>query len=89
MTTDITSPKWRGERAAAIDPASVRFTAIPAPTKSCAGCLFNSQRGEVCDIAIKIADAANMPDCTDGTGPEYIYVTDPSPQMWLVEVAAC
>jgi hypothetical protein len=83
--TDITSPHWRGERAAAIDPGSVRFTAIESPSNDCRSCMFNSQRGAVCDTANVIAERAGMPECC--TGPEYIYVLDPSPQMWLVEVA--
>jgi hypothetical protein len=86
MTTNITSDKWRGERAAPIDPASVRFTAIESLSNDCRGCMFNSQRGTVCDKANVIAERAGMPKCC--TKPEYIYVLDPSPQMWLVEVDA-
>lgn len=85
--TDITSPHWRGERAAPIDPATIRFTAAPPIAQGkCTGCLFVAQLARVCTAVNNIAERASMPSCSNW--PEYIYVTDPSPQMWLVEVAA-
>ena len=85
MTTDITSPKWRGERAAPIDPASVRFTARETGD-SCTGCLFASQSSRVCDQVHDIARDAGLPLCVDTEN--YIYILDKSDprQLPLVEL---
>jgi hypothetical protein len=73
--TDITSPHWRGERAAPIDPSTIRFTA--QGSIGCTGCLFRSQKYTVCDAAHDIAVAAGLPPCSGDSG-EFIYIIDES-----------
>lgn len=82
--TPILSPKWQGQRAAYIDPASIRFKAIESPSMDpddvCRGCLFATQVHAVCDTANKLAVAAGQPDCGDVSPQmrDYIYVLDDS-----------
>lgn len=47
-----------------LDPAQMRFTSRPA--KSCAGCLFSSQRASVCHTASSVAVRAGLHDCDEG-----------------------
>ena len=92
--TDITSNKWRGERAAPIDPAAMRFAAREAELRdSCCGCIFRTSGSAICFRAARIARFIGQPDCDDATpsGSRYIYILDESDprQLPLVGVEAC
>lgn len=81
--TPILSPNWRGQRAAYIDPASIRFKAVESPAvgpnDACNGCLFSDRKG-VCEDANAIAVKNGQPDCEDlsPNGNMHIYVLDDS-----------
>lgn len=68
MSAWVSVAKWVGKRdPVALDPASMQFTARPAPeVRTCAGCLFDGQYARVCRLAGEVAQRAGLADCEAG-----------------------
>lgn len=49
---------------APIDPAAMQFQA--KPDRYCAGCLFDEQREDICQLARNQAKQRGMPSCLSG-----------------------
>lgn len=90
MTTNILSPKWEGDTATPIDPATLRFKPAKAPVYAdCEGCMFVGQTSAVCRRASELSVEAGGADCDD-PHPQWgsiIYVVDKSDprQLPLIE----
>jgi hypothetical protein len=82
MRNYVNLDQWRGPRdASPLDPADMAFQAKPA--KSCRGCLFSGQYADVCQLAGRVAQMRQMPDCEDG----FIFVAVASDERQLPLIA--
>lgn len=62
----IAIDEWLGHHGETIDPEKVAFNTKPRKGDSCSGCLFDSQRAEVCHAAARKAGRLGMKDCDEG-----------------------